>query len=178
MKPAIFLDRDGTIIKDNGYINNIKSIEFYPYTFDCLRKLQEKFLLFIVTNQSGISKGLVTLKELEIIHEYILKKLKENGIKIEEIYSCPHLKEENCICRKPSPHFIKKAKEKYSIDVENSYVIGDHPSDMEFAINAKAKGILVLTGHGKKHYKELPKYRKIKICLNLKSATNTILFEV
>jgi D-glycero-D-manno-heptose 1,7-bisphosphate phosphatase len=177
MKKAVFLDRDGTIIKDKGYIADIKNVVFYNFTFECLRKIQKKYLLFIVTNQSGISKGLLTVNDLEHIHKHILKQLSENGIEIKEIYSCPHVKEDNCNCRKPNPYFINQAKESYNIDVKNSYVIGDHPSDIGLAINSGAKGIFVLTGHGQKHYNEIDKSNKeqIKICKNLDLACKLIL---
>lgn len=139
MTRAIFLDRDGTIIKDNGHISDAGDVEK--------------------------------------IHSYILQKMKDNGIEIIEIYCCPHGKEDECFCRKPNPLFIDKAKDKYSIDILNSYVIGDHPSDVELAIKANAKGIYLLAGHGRKHYHELNDntIHKIKICRNLKFATKTIL---
>jgi D-glycero-D-manno-heptose 1,7-bisphosphate phosphatase len=177
MNQAIFLDRDGTIIKDRGHLNKINKIIFYNYTFDCLRELQKDFLLFIITNQPGVSKGIITEDDLEKIHKYILLKMFDNGIGIKEIYCCIHKKEDNCLCRKSNTFFIDSAKDKYLIDIKNSYVIGDHPSDVELAINSKANGIFLLTGHGQKHYHELnlTKNPKIKICRNLKSATQIIL---
>ncbi len=177
MNQAIFLDRDGTLIKDRGHLSKINKIVFYNYTFDCLRELQKDFLLFIITNQPGVSKGIITDDDLDNIHKYLLRKMCDNGISIKEIYCCIHRKEDNCLCRKPNTYFIDRAKEKYSIDIMNSYVIGDHPSDVELAINSKANGIFLLTGHGQKHYHEL-KFTmnpKIKICRNLKSATQIIL---
>jgi len=177
MHRAVFFDRDGTIIKDRGHLNNIKDIVFYNYTFDCLKELQKKFLLFIITNQPGVAKGLIKVESLDIIHNYILSTMNDHGIEIKEIYCCTHKKEDYCLCRKPNTFFIDHAKDKFSIDPEKSYIIGDHPSDIELAIRIKANGIYLLTGHGKKHYRELSIYQKqkIKICSNLKSATQTIL---
>ena len=177
MNKAIFLDRDGTIIKDRGYINDIKDIVFYDFTFDCLKELQKYFLLFIITNQPGVAKGIIEVTNLNRIHSYILHKMNDHGIDIKEIYCCPHKKEDNCICRKPNSFFIDTAKNKFSIDVENSFVIGDHESDIELAIRINANGIFVLTGHGQKHFHELSlqQRQKIKICSNLKTATKTIL---
>jgi histidinol-phosphate phosphatase family protein len=177
MNRAIFLDRDGTIIKDKGYVNDIKDIVFYDFTFDCLKELQKNFLLFIITNQPGVGKGLIESDNLDRIHSYILKKMSEHAIDIREVYICPHLKEDRCVCRKPNTFFIEQAKEKYSLDLENSYIIGDHPSDIELAIRVKANGIYLLTGHGQKHYRELTPHQKqkIKICSSLKTATQTIL---
>lgn len=177
MNRAVFFDRDGTIIKDRGHINDIKDIVFYNYTFDCLKELQKKFLLFIITNQPGVAKGLIKVERLDIIHNSILNTLYDHGIEIKEIYCCTHKKEDSCLCRKPNTFFINYAKDKFSIDLEKSYIIGDHPSDIELAIRIKANGIYLLTGHGQKHYRELSIYHKqrIKICSNLKSATQTIL---
>jgi D-glycero-D-manno-heptose 1,7-bisphosphate phosphatase len=177
MKRAIFLDRDGTIIKDNGYVALVRDVEFYPYTFSCLRQLQKEFLLFIITNQSGIAKGLLSHADVAKIHSYILQNMRTNGIAINEIYYCPHKNEDNCSCKKPRTFFIDEAKAKYSIDILNSYVIGDHPSDVELAINSMSKGIYVLTGHGKEHYHELGMdiKGKIKIHRNLEFATKSIL---
>jgi D-glycero-D-manno-heptose 1,7-bisphosphate phosphatase len=152
---AVFLDRDGTIIKDNGYIGNLDDVEFYSFTFEALKLLQEEFLLFIVTNQSGIGKGLVREKDVENLNDYILNCLSDNEIKIKELFYCPHKTEDRCNCKKPLPYFIDLAAEKYNIDIGMSYVIGDHPSDILFAKNAGATGIFVLTGHGRGHLKEI-----------------------
>ncbi len=177
MNRAVFLDRDGTIIKDRGHINDIKDIIYYNYTFDCLKELQKSFLLFIITNQPGVAKGLIDADSLNRIHSSILHKMIDNGIDIKEIYCCTHRKEDNCLCRKPKTFFIDSAREKFSIDLENSYIIGDHPSDIELAITIKANGIYLLTGHGQKHFRELDLHQKqkIRICSNLKTATQTIL---
>ncbi|MBN1638324.1 MAG: HAD family hydrolase [Ignavibacteriales bacterium] len=177
MKPAIFLDRDGTIIKDKGNIGSADKVEFYSYTFDCLRRLEKNYLLFIITNQPGISQGVLRKEQVENVHYYIKLVLKQNKINIQEIYYCPHHKNDNCKCRKPNTYFINKAKKNYPIDLKYSFVIGDHLSDVELAINSKAKGIYLLTGHGNKHLVDIPKEvrENITICRNLKSATDLIL---
>ena len=177
MKSAIFLDRDGTIIRDKGNIGEISQVEFYNYTFDCLRKLQEKFLLFIITNQPGIAKGNVSREQVEKVNLYVLNILKENGIEIKAIYCCPHQKSDNCKCRKPKTYFLEKAQKENLLDLKKSYVIGDHPSDVELAFNSEANGIYVLSGHGKKHYKELSENIKHKIMIkqNLELAAKEIL---
>jgi D-glycero-D-manno-heptose 1,7-bisphosphate phosphatase len=155
VKKAVFLDRDGTIIKDNGYIGKLDDVEFYPFTIESLKLLQEEFLLFIVTNQSGIGKGLVKETDVKDLNNYIINYLGENGIKIEELFYCPHITEDRCKCKKPMTYFIDIAAEKYNIKTDMSYVIGDHPSDILFAKNAGAKGIFILTGHGRGHLNEI-----------------------
>jgi len=180
MKPAIFLDRDGTIIKDKGNIGDTKQIEFYNYTFDCLRKLQEKYLLFIITNQPGIAKGIVRHEQVEQVNLFVLNILKDEGVEIKAIYCCPHQKSDNCECRKPKTYFVEKAQKEYLLNLKNSYVIGDHPSDAELAINTEANGIYVLTGHGRKHYNELIEHLKgnTMIKRNLEFATKEILNQI
>ena len=172
-RPAIFLDRDGTIIKDVGYINDISLVEFYPFTIEALKKLQEYFILFIITNQSGNSKGLISENELKKINKYIETSLLDNNIAINSTFYCPHSNEDNCLCKKPSPYFINYASDMYHFDLSKSFIIGDHPSDIECGFNAKITPIYLLSGHGKKHQHELN--YKVKICKNILDASNFIL---
>ncbi|MCX8124572.1 MAG: HAD family hydrolase [Spirochaetes bacterium] len=154
-KRAVFLDRDGTIIKDKGYIGDITKVTFFPFAFDALLKIQQFFMLFIVTNQAGIAKGIVTHDEVTAVNSYIVRVLSNKGIKIQALYCCPHKKEDDCKCRKPKPYFIEQAISKYKIDSSKSFVVGDHPSDVMLAQNAGMQGIYVLTGHGQKHRGEI-----------------------
>jgi D,D-heptose 1,7-bisphosphate phosphatase len=173
LNPAIFLDRDGTIIHDSGYIDDISNVEFYNYTFKSLDLLQKHFLLFIITNQSGISKGLISETNVREINRFISKTLNENGITISETFYCPHRTEDNCDCKKPNPFFINKAAQEYNIDLNKSYIIGDHPSDVECGINAGVTPIYLLSGHGYKHKDELT--TDCKIFNNLSDASQYII---
>jgi D-glycero-D-manno-heptose 1,7-bisphosphate phosphatase len=177
---AVYLDRDGTIIKDKGYIKNVRDVEFYAHTFESLKELQKYFLLFIITNQPGIAKGLITANEVEMVNKFMLQQLKDKGVLIHEIYYCPHLKEDHCNCRKPNPYYIHQSAKKYTIDVQSSFVVGDHPSDVQLALNSQAKGIYLLTGHGRKHVRELPGqfHDPVTICRNIKDATRQILNKI
>lgn len=176
MKKAVFLDRDGTLIKDRGYLKHIHQVEFYSYTFTSLKIIQKEYLLFIITNQSGIAKGLTTHTEVEKINRFIANKLRQAGIRIHGIFYCPHDKEDRCRCRKPNTKFIEDISRKYPIDLNRSFVIGDHVSDVEMALRVGAKGIYVLTGHGKKHLDEVKKisHPDILICKNLAYATQRL----
>jgi D-glycero-D-manno-heptose 1,7-bisphosphate phosphatase len=153
--PAVFLDRDGTIIEDAGYINHSSFVEFYPFSFKALQKLQKHFMFFIITNQSGISKGLVSEDDVKAVNQHIADTLRFNNITIQETFYCPHKNEDNCYCKKPSPFFINQAASIYDIDLSGSFMIGDHPSDVECGINAGVTPIYVLSGHGRKHQDEL-----------------------
>lgn len=150
---AVFLDRDGTIIEDRGSIKDNSQVEFLPGAFEALRKLQKHFLLFIVTNQDPSN---LTDNQVAGVNRFVCDQLENEGIKIQEIYACNHLKKSNCKCRKPSPFFLRKAAQEYDLDLSGSYVIGDHLSDIYLAHNAGAKGIYVLTGHGQRHLEDVP----------------------
>jgi D-glycero-D-manno-heptose 1,7-bisphosphate phosphatase len=171
--PAIFLDRDGTVIEENGYIDNALNVEFFPYTFKSLELLQKHFLIFIITNQSGISKRLISETDVQEVNRYITETLKTNGITIIDTFYCPHKNEDNCICMKPKPYFINKAAQLYNVDLSESFIIGDHPSDIECGINAGVTPIYLLSGHGRKHLDELT--FNSKICNNLLDASKYII---
>lgn len=177
MDKAVFLDRDGTIIKDMGYINSVKDIVFYDFTIASLQRLQKYYKLFIVTNQQGIAKGLISHEQLDVIHNFILTKLNAKNIAIQKIYYCPHSQEDNCDCRKPKTKFIIEAAEEFNIDLKTSFVIGDHLSDALLGRNAGAKGIYLLTGHGLKHRNSIPCEIESEIIItkSLKFAVNIIL---
>ncbi len=155
MQKAIFLDRDGTINEDIGYFCDPDRLEFIPRAFEALRLLQQSFVLFIVTNQSGVARKYFSEDDLVTFNKYIQDELKKQGIHIRQTYYCPHLREDNCECHKPNDFFLKAAEESYGLDLKGSYVIGDHPHDIELAHNVGAGSVYVLTGHGKKHFEEI-----------------------
>lgn len=152
---AIIFDRDGTLIKDRGYISSTSDVRFYNIDFNLMRKLNRHFLFFIVSNQSGISKGLISTSDVESVNSYINSHFIKNNIKFSEIYYCSHQDSDRCSCKKPLPGFLDLVKEKYNIDFSASYVIGDHPSDIQFARSRGLNGMYLLTGHGRKHMQEL-----------------------
>ena len=154
-RPAVFLDRDGTLIQDHGFLHDPAQVEFFPETVPALRHLLPYFDLFIVTNQSGVGKGLITLTDVERINTHVTRYLNGHAIPLKETYVCPHDRSENCDCIKPKPYFLKKAAADYDIDLQRSWTVGDHPHDVEFGRNAGASGIYVLSGHGVKHRDEL-----------------------
>jgi D-glycero-D-manno-heptose 1,7-bisphosphate phosphatase len=174
--PAIFLDRDGTLIDDVGYIKQSSEVSFYPFTFEALSRLKVHFLFFIITNQSGIGKGITTEKEVSTVNKFILKILNEQEIIIADIFCCPHTTENNCDCKKPKTYFIDKAAQLYDIDLSRSYIIGDHPSDVQCGLNAGITPIYVLTGHGQMHRDELSDV--VVVCSNLLEASNHIIQEI
>lgn len=153
-KPAVFLDRDGTLIEDAGFLRDSAQVFFYPETFSALCRLGN-FELFIVTNQSGIAKGEILAEEADAVNRYVVQRLAEAGTTIRAVYCCPHQRSDGCECMKPSPYFLRIAERDHEIDLARSFVVGDHPSDVELAHAVGARGIYVLTGHGAKHRADL-----------------------
>lgn len=155
-KPAVFLDQRGTIIDDSHrHRNYITTDSFFQGIFGALRKLQQNYSLFIVTNQSSVGLGLMSREDAERFNSEVKNILQGEGVLIVKTYACMHKREDKCTCIKPNPYFLLEAKKNYDIDLGNSFLIGDHPHDMECASNAGAKGLYVLTGHGEKHRSEL-----------------------
>jgi len=132
---TLFLDRDGVINHkiENDYVKSIKDFKFIPEFIYVVKDLSLLFnRIIIITNQQGIGKGLMSISDLNEIHEYMLNTINDNNGKIDKIYFCPHLASENCLCRKPSPGMIQKAFQDYpDIDRSKSYFIGDSDSDMQ-----------------------------------------------
>ncbi len=155
MDKAIILDRDGTLVEDTGYAYKIKDFKLIDKVIDALKLLKDNFKLFIVTNQSGIGRGLFTLEDFEKFNNHLINILKNSNIPIEKTYLCQHNPEDNCDCRKPSAKFIKDAEKEFNWNLKNSWVIGDLPRDIEMGKNAGCKTIYVLTGKGKKHKNDL-----------------------
>lgn len=173
-QPAVFLDRDGTIIEDRGHLKNLDEVVFINGAIEALSLLNKHYPLFIVSNQEGISKKLITDSDVSIINDYIQNECIKKGVYIQDFYICPHQRLENCKCIKPNPYFLHIASQKYGIKLEDSYVIGDHPHDIELAENAGAKGIYVLTGHGKKHLNEI-KNKNTPVLESIRDAVDYIL---
>lgn len=151
---AIFLDRDGTINNDSGYVHKPEDLLILPGVIEGLQLLK-MYKLFIITNQSGIGRGYYTTEEFLIFNNLLVKKLNENDIVIENTYYCPHVPDADCTCRKPNTKHLKDAEKSYNIDLARSYVIGDQASDMEMGRRGGCKTMLVLSGHQKKEHKNV-----------------------
>lgn len=144
-KKSIFLDRDGVLNIDTGYTYKINDFIPTPHVIEGLKTLTDcGYLLFIITNQSGIGRGHYAETDMHRFHAYMLNYFSTFGITIEEIYFCPHTPEDGCDCRKPSTKFIIEAEKKYNVDLENSFVIGDRDTDMRMAHAVGVKSIFML----------------------------------
>ena len=155
-RQAVFLDRDGTINEQRGYINHLSRFVILPGVQEAIRLLNENNLLaIIVSNQSGVARGYFPLGLVEKVHEHLRSSLSKSGAKVDGIFFCPHYPRGlipeycfECDCRKPKTGLIDKAREAFDIDLDRSYVVGDRHTDLQFAQNAGLKGILVKTGYG------------------------------
>ncbi len=155
MQPAVFLDRDGTLIEDRGHLRDPGEVEFFPDTVPALQQLQQRAALFIVTHQPGIARGLITAEEAQRVNRHVTDVLARSNVTIREVYCCPHDRSDGCDCVKPNPYHLHQAARDYDIDLQRSFMLGDHPHDVELARRAGATGLYLLTGHGRKHRHEL-----------------------
>lgn len=154
-RPAIFWDRDGTLIEDRGHLSDLGDVVFYPGTINALHRLNDHFLFFIVTNQPGVAKGMIGIEDVERINAHVISQLTDAGIAISAVYVCPHGRADACECIKPKPYFLRKAAKHFQVSLPDSFVVGDHPHDVELAEQVGARGVYVCTGHGLKHLDEL-----------------------
>lgn len=156
-RPAVFLDRDGTINEQMGYINHLSRFILLPGSAAAIRMLNEHDIpVFVVTNQSGLARGYFPPSLLDEVHGQMTEMLAAEGARVDGIYICPHhpeAKEEqyrlNCDCRKPKPGLFTRAALEHNIDLSASYVVGDRWSDLKAADTCGATGILVLSGYGR-----------------------------
>ena len=133
---AVFLDRDGTINKEVDHLTDIKDLSIFPYAAEAIKKFKSMgFLIIIITNQSVVGRGYVSIEQLDEINRELINRLKKQGAIIDDIFYCPHHPDEGCDCRKPLPGLIKKAIDKYDIEIKNSFMIGDNISDIQLAFN-------------------------------------------
>ena len=154
---AVFLDRDGTMIEDVGYLDRLERLKLFPYTIDAVRLLNRGgYKVVVVTTQNGIAQGVLTEAFLHEAHAHLSQLCEAAGGKIEGYYYCPHSThaavEEyrtDCECRKPKPGMILAAARDHSLDVSQSFVIGDRWRDIEMGLAAGTKALLVETGYGR-----------------------------
>jgi len=157
MNKAVFLDRDGVINKDFGYVYRIEDFFIYDEVYPALKKLRDAgFKLIVITNQSGIGRGYYTEEDFLNITKHMKEKLKEKGIVLDKVYYCPHHPEgvipeftKKCNCRKPETGMIEEAVKEFNIDLSNSFLIGDKETDIQAGKKMGLKTILVKTGRGK-----------------------------
>lgn len=156
MTPAVFLDRDGTLIHDMGYLSRFEDLRWYPFAIDAVRLLNRAgFLVFVVTNQGGIGRGFYPEAFVLETHAVMDRTLRDGGARVDGWFYCPHhpraiapALREPCACRKPGRGMADQAAARFAIDWSRSVVVGDKHTDVAMAAAIGGRGVLVLTGHG------------------------------
>ncbi len=158
MTKAVFLDRDGTIIKEMEYLSRPEQVFLFPGAARSLKQLQDAgYALIIVSNQSGVGRGYFTLEDVEKVHRHLLAQLASDSVDIRKIYIAPEAPDQPSRGRKPSPQFLFDARDELGIDLAQSYMIGDKLIDLECGWNAGVKkSILVRTGYGAEWERKSP----------------------
>lgn len=161
---AVFIDRDGTLVEEVGYLKMLEDLRFTPRATSALRIFSGLgFLNIVITNQSAVARGILSPKELNKIHNKMRDLAAQEDAHIDHVYYCPHYPEGRmepynveCDCRKPKPGMIFQAREKYGLDLQQCIIVGDKGSDLELAQNSGVRPVLVLTGYGSATKNEWP----------------------
>jgi D-glycero-D-manno-heptose 1,7-bisphosphate phosphatase len=164
---AVFLDRDGTLIEEVGYLDRLDDIAFFPDSVDAVRLLNRAgFTVVVVTNQSGVARGLYDERFVAAAHERISKVLERGGAAVDAFYYCPHHPEavvdayrQVCDCRKPKPGLLRRAAADHDLDLRRSFVVGDRGDDLQAGLAVGASSVLVRTGYGRAYEATAPAAR-------------------
>ena len=157
---GVFIDRDGTISEEVGYVNHVSRYQVYPWTAEAIRNFNAADLkVIVVTNQAGVARGYFTEELVKQVHEKLVTEMTQAGARFDAIYYCPHHPSvgeppyrQSCNCRKPKIGMLERAAVEFGIEVRQSFVIGDRYGDIELAHNAGARSIFVLSGYGLGEY--------------------------
>ena len=184
LRPAVFLDRDGTIIEERGYLDRLDLLELFPFTCDAIRLLNRTgYATVVVTNQGGIGRGIIDEPFLQRVHETLDARLAAGRARVDGYYFCPHHPDAitpemrtPCVCRKPASGLVERACRELSLDPHRSVIVGDRLLDVLCGQGAGTRAVLVRTGHGA-HEEAMPRgaARPDAILNNLMEAVGWIL---
>ena len=185
-RPAVFIDRDGTISEEVGYVNHPSRFQLYPYSFEAIKLLNdENWLAIVITNQAGVARGYFSEDVVKQIHEQMMRKMNDASARLDAIYYCAHHPTVgeppyrlDCSCRKPKAGLIERASADFEIDLASSWMVGDRYSDIELAHNAGLKSAFVLSGYGRgewEYQRNGWKYQPDLISENLLECVKSIL---
>jgi D-glycero-D-manno-heptose 1,7-bisphosphate phosphatase len=181
-RPAVFLDRDGTINEEMGYINDLSRFRLLPEAASAIRRLNDAGIpVVVVTNQSGAARGYFPATLVDEVHRHLRDLLARAGAHVDAIYTCLHGPEAGCSCRKPQPGLLLRAARDLNLEVSRSYLVGDRYTDIETAANAGVQGILVLTGYGLgeyKHFHDQSRLKPVQVAATLLDAVEYILSHI
>jgi D-glycero-D-manno-heptose 1,7-bisphosphate phosphatase len=186
MQPAVFIDRDGTISEEVGYVNHPSRFRLFPYSSQAIRKLNERhWLAIVVTNQAGVARGYFSEDVILRVHDQLDLELKKQQAQLDAIYYCAHHPSVgeppyrlDCDCRKPKAGLVNRAAQDFEIDLSASWMVGDRYSDIELARNAGLRSAFVLSGYGRGEWEYQRagwKQQPDLVCENLLEAVESIL---
>lgn len=160
-RPAVFVDRDGTILESSdGYVTRLEDVQFLPRALEGLAVLKSShYVVVLVTNQSPVSRGMITLTEACALNLAIIELVRKGGGRIDAAYLCPHRQEDGCTCRKPRTGMVDLAAAAMNLDLSGSFFIGDSLSDAQTAVAVGAVPMLVLTGNGRAESGHIERWR-------------------
>jgi histidinol-phosphate phosphatase family protein len=176
LRPAVFLDRDGTLIAEVGHLGDPDGVAMLPGVPDALRRLADAgYALVMVSNQAGVARSLFTEDDVRGVNARMVSILEEQGARLDALYWCPHHPEFGgpCDCRKPKPGMLHRAAEEQGLDLRSSWIVGDHPTDALCGLEVGARAVIVISGHTHDHDPELPP--GVPIVADLPAATDLIL---
>jgi len=149
LRPAVFLDRDGTIAEEVGYLDHLSRFRMFPFVGQAIRQFNgAKLPVVVITNQSGVARGYFPESLITAVHELMTTQLAKEGAHVDALYYCPHKEADACACRKPRPGMLESAAREHGLDLRRSFVVGDRYGDIELAHGVGARAILVRTGYG------------------------------
>ena len=157
VRRAVFIDRDGTISEEVGYVNHVSRYRVFPFAAEALRTLHEAgWLAILVTNQAGVARGYFAEELIGQVHARLAEELERDGARLDAVFYCPHHPSVgeppyrlDCDCRKPKPGLIQGAAREFGLDLRRCWMVGDRYSDVELARNAGVRSAFVLTGYGR-----------------------------
>ena len=184
-QPAVFIDRDGTISEEVGYVNHPSRFRLFPYAAEAIRILNDAgWLAIVITNQAGVARGYFSEDVIHRIHDQLTRDLQNESARVDAIYYCAHHPSVgeppyrfDCDCRKPKPGLIQRAAKDFEIDVAASWMVGDRYSDIELARNAGLRSAFVLSGYGRgewEYQSHAWQQRPDLVCENLLDAVKSI----
>ena len=178
---AVFLDRDGTIAEEVGYLNHASRFQIFPFSAAAIRRLNDTGLpVVVVTNQSGVARGFFPEELVHRVHERMISELATGGARLDAIYYCPHSSADICACRKPQPGMLLRAAREHGLVLRGSWLVSDRYADLGMAHAAGCRSILVQTGYGRGEYEwnhSKWKHQPDHVVENLQDAVDIILKE-
>jgi D-glycero-D-manno-heptose 1,7-bisphosphate phosphatase len=150
---AVFLDRDGTIAEETGYVNHLSRFCVFPFAAAAIRRLNEAAIpVIVITNQSGVARGFFPEEMIHRVHQKMATVLAAGGARVDGIYYCPHDSSVECECRKPNPGMLQRAAREHKLELEGSSLVSDRFVDLDMGKKSGCRSILVMTGYGRGEY--------------------------